>query len=1118
MVQLMVEPTGERREGFRLQRLEVYNWGTFNRQVWAIEPGGSTALLTGANGSGKSTLVDALLTLLVPNTKRNYNQASGAERRRERDEKSYVRGAYGRIKDEESNRGIVQYLRGKDSYAALLAHFRNERLGQELSLAQLFYWRDDDLKKLFILAPLRLSIAEHLHITSRPDELRKRLKSLGAEVYEEFSRYSRELIKHFRLRSDKALDLFNQTVSIKEIGGLNDFVRQHMLERTDTGEKINQLRETYQNLTRAHDAIAKAEAQLERLAPLLVEAEQHQQLVARIGEAERCATVVPFFFARCKIELLDQAAAAAKAQITEQQQQADGLKQQVDGLRQQQIDLNIAISSDTAGQQLQRLQQDLKHTRERCREKQQRAEKYNKIASLLNLPVYGEQASFFATVQKAREALVPIERRMQAIVRERDERKQEEGRLIAVCRELTQEIESLRQRKSRIPSEDLRIRAALAQALDLDEDELPFIGELLRVREEASRWEGAIERLLNSYGRQMLVPEAHYRRVMGYVDATNLRGRLVYHRADERRRPRSSAGLDPDALFHKLEIKPATALHDWLKADLLENWEFICCETSDQFQHEPRALSINGQIKRGGARHEKDDRYALNDRTRYVLGWDNRDKIAALEAELARERNTLKEVQQAIAKLENEQKQRDEQRRLLNELLAFDDFGMIDWQTEEQRIVELERQQRELEASSNQLAQLREQLANVTKQLDSVQQDLDRLKALIATQQSDLERFTRQRAENTNRLAAAPADALASVSARIEADIKTRSVSVSLENVNEQQSQMERFYNQSASSLRGQANALERGMIEKMLRFKNDYPEDSADMDTTIEAVGEYRRMHERIARDDLPTHRRRFKEWLDGKVVDAIVGFQSSLDKKAAEYRESIATLNESLRTIAYTGSTYIQLTAVPNPDREIQEFRQALRACIPDVGQRTPEANEISFQRIRALIERFESEKDARWTNKVTDVRNWLDFAAEERYREDNSLKNYYSDSSGKSGGQKAKLAYTILASAIAYQYGLAQDEEQTRSFRFVVVDEAFSKSDETNARYAMELFRQLNLQLLVVTPLDKTHVVEPYIAACHFVSNSAEENDSRVITMTIDQYQAEKASFAQLARVER
>ncbi len=166
-----------------------------------------------------------------------------------------------------------------------------------------------------------------------------------------------------------------------------------------------------------------------------------------------------------------------------------------------------------------------------------------------------------------------------------------------------------------------------------------------------------------------------------------------------------------------------------------------------------------------------------------------------------------------------------------------------------------------------------------------------------------------------------------------------------------------------------------------------------------------------------------------------------------------------------------------------------------------RTAEANEASFRRIQALIQRFEQEE--RWTAKVTDVRNWLDFSAEERYREDDATKNYYNDSSGKSGGQKTKLAYTILASAIAYQYGLDQQEERSRAFRFVVIDEAFVRSDEMNARYAMELFKQLDLQLLVVTPLDKIHVIEPYITACHYVTNNQEENDSRVYNFTMQEY---------------
>ena len=52
--------------GFRLQRLEVFNWGTFGGRVWTLRADGRNTLLTGDIGSGKSTLVDAVTTVLVP--------------------------------------------------------------------------------------------------------------------------------------------------------------------------------------------------------------------------------------------------------------------------------------------------------------------------------------------------------------------------------------------------------------------------------------------------------------------------------------------------------------------------------------------------------------------------------------------------------------------------------------------------------------------------------------------------------------------------------------------------------------------------------------------------------------------------------------------------------------------------------------------------------------------------------------------------------------------------------------------------------------------------------------------------------------------------------------------
>ena len=57
--------TGSDASGFRLQYMEIYNWGTFHEKIFRLDPQGNNALLTGANASGKSTIIDALLTLVL---------------------------------------------------------------------------------------------------------------------------------------------------------------------------------------------------------------------------------------------------------------------------------------------------------------------------------------------------------------------------------------------------------------------------------------------------------------------------------------------------------------------------------------------------------------------------------------------------------------------------------------------------------------------------------------------------------------------------------------------------------------------------------------------------------------------------------------------------------------------------------------------------------------------------------------------------------------------------------------------------------------------------------------------------------------------------------------------
>ncbi len=253
----MMEKLDIEETGFRLDRYEMLNWGTFDQKIWIIEPCGETTLLTGKNGSGKSTLVDGLLTLLVPNSNsRNYNQAASGEQRKERDQWSYVQGAYAQSGNlDAGGKPQALKLRSNDTYSVLLAVFTNIPKQKIVTLAQVLYVTEGHSDKFHVVANQRLSISEHFQLSSNVTikSLKAALKKKpGIEVSDTFKEYSSQLRKLFSLRSEKALNLFNQIVSIKEIGDLNDFVRKHMLEADDIRASIDTLRGNYHDLTAAY--------------------------------------------------------------------------------------------------------------------------------------------------------------------------------------------------------------------------------------------------------------------------------------------------------------------------------------------------------------------------------------------------------------------------------------------------------------------------------------------------------------------------------------------------------------------------------------------------------------------------------------------------------------------------------------------------------------------------------------------------------------------------------------------------------------------------------------------------------------------------------------------------
>ena len=268
----------------------------------------------------------------------------------------------------------------------------------------------------------------------------------------------------------------------------------------------------------------------------------------------------------------------------------------------------------------------------------------------------------------------------------------------------------------------------------------------------------------------------------------------------------------------------------------------------------------------------------------------------------------------------------------------------------------------------------------------------------------------------------------------------------------------------------------------------------------------------DQLRREDLPRHEKKFKERLNDQVSQEVAVFNTELRLERRHIEERIGLLNQALAELEYHPGTYMCLEPRPVQDKEIEDFRRSLLECLDESLDQTDEANEARFLRIQRLVERLGDKERASWRNKVIDVRNWFDFSAREIERATGETRSYYDGSSGQSGGEKAKLAFTILVAAIAYQYDIDPKGYTPGRFHFVVVDEMFSKVDDQNAKYALKLFEQFGLQLLIVAPLDaKARVTEPFVHCYLHVVKDARTNRSQLYSMTAQEYDEVVKGFA-------
>jgi len=1108
--------------GYRLHELSVLNWGTFHNEVYSMRPDGRTSMVTGRNGSGKSTIVDALLTLLVPNRVRNYNVASSQAGSRERNERDYVLGAYSEIHDATTGQGRKETLRKPgESYTVLLAHFYNEAYKTDVSIAQVLWCLPGGkVDKVYIVEKKKLSIEGDFNDLGDVDNLRRIIKDRNLTVFDSFTAYHKKFESMLFMDTDlgnrSPMSIFNQAVCIKDVKDLTQFIREHMLDDGGSKEKLVALQERFDDLRSTHRRIETASYQLEQLDVIRDTHESFQKANEERVHGELIRNAIEPYYAQAELDRRVEWVTELKHQEEAERARLKSARTEVDRFREKLNHLERALADSDENRRLEQVGAEMDRLRDKREVVSKRAATFERLLASWEKGLSVREEEDFLSLRRELDNQLP---RIEAKVAELDEKIPEISYLLKKANEKVESLENERkyllEANSNVPSEIARLRTGLATALDRDSGELPFIGELIQVVPDEVKWTGPIERLLRSFSLTVVVPKKLAEEAEAFLEVNHLGDRLSFICPEsDRKNPK----LHDDSVVAKLSLRPEMekVRQTWLRSELAERFPHICRgERDDEFKKSPFALTLEGLVKSDGILREKDDSRFMDDATSWVLGWDVSPKQRTLDDSLIKWREEFDNSGRALREAEAERLSLRSKLRSGAQLQAcaneFSDIDQIGLAT---RIADLEEEERVIVGGSDVLKKLKEDRDSAAEKLEESQNTRDEVLQRIGGVEARAER-NETRMGSLRSLLVKSMDEFISQStgeenpdeedresAEEQREILFKEISKEFGEPSDKPDEIEESARTATHKLDVRINKLESGLdkfrdknVAAMQRFiadaKNQAFRDEINLDleegyndSTYKSFEEIRRQ---IEEEDLSKNRIRFEELLRVQVPEEVSGFSEALESHRDRIRKRINELNEHLSRVTFDRKeeTYIQLKFEDAGDDGVRKFKKLRRHALEGdlEADDEDERRRERYHRVEQFL--AELEQDLDWTYRVIDVRNWFKFRADEFYKDEDTLRQSYSGAAGKSGGEKNRLASTILATAIAYQYGIDVGGKQTETFRLVAVDEMFSKTDDEFSQYLLDLFKEFHLQLLIVQPLDaKIHVVQKYVERYHVV----------------------------------
>lgn len=1083
---------------YYLSRLQLINWGVFDGyHSIPFSVGGS--LITGSSGSGKSSLLDAISLAFLPDHRRNFNASGDATAAGSSSGKrtvgKYVRGAWGERRDG-SNAREIMYLRGTGPAWAAIAVTYTSTSGTAITglvLKWLAAGKMTDAHSSYFIGDGDLDIVDVCNDWARNNHNAAKFREQGWRGGPGEGKYLATLYSLIGIRgSDAAQQLLGKAKSLKSVGGLAQFVREFMLDEPTSIVGIKDALDQIDPLVEAREILDVAR----RKRTILDNIDNVQERYAAEAATFTVLDTIDNDTVRSYLNNLrrrnsEPEIADLDDQIARLDTDLAALNTQHDQLRQDHSHLLSRIATSTGD--LAPLQEQLGSAQKAGNEVAMRRASYEHKVSALGFELPDDAEEFWALRETLMEDATRIDGQLEAgkahfaetLAREVAARTQRDA--------AQHELSRVEQAGSALPRAEHEMRRIIANGLQIDEAELPYVAELVELEPDAERWRIAVEKVLRNAGLRLLVPDKHFEAALKFVNTHDMRGRIQLHHAENRPAPAAEPGMLGSTLR---AVDPSHPCADEALTILRRLGTYACVDFPSDFADHAKAVTPQGLRKDSAKLAVKDDRQTLRP-SQYIFVGNVSAKIAALQEELATEQQAYDAARADSAELDRErtakEQMRDGYRRVCEQ---FTQWNEIDTDSADDRLEQLTEQydllmdenpdvealQRKAEelweqvrAAISQAALVRDKIATHDQRRTQLLDLVDRLKTEPISEQSEatLDGF---REESSSTL-----DVLAPEAFRQEL----------LKAVAKDRDRMR-------SDARRSRDELARILDSYDEEFPDAIPNDSDDFD---ERIHDYVALSRRIDERELPTAYERMRRLITEQAPGAILNLHMAADAEERRIVEQIERVNTGLGAVAFNRGTRLRL----HPGRKNLAAAAELTEKARQISQRT---TAVSFGDEQAILEQYSdilllrerlagaTPEDRQWTRDALDVRNRFDFYCEEHDAESGDTIRTYSNAGDNSGGEQEKLMAFCLAGALSFNLASPGSGDNRPIFAQLMLDEAFSKSDPQFAQQALSAFRKFGFQLIIVATVQNTSTIQPYIDNVVMVSKTEAAGDAQPI----------------------